>query len=177
MTQRRCGDCTLCCRLLPVLELSKRHNERCQHQFSGGCRIYDGRPPSCRAWSCAWMVRQGYTANLRRPDRAHYVVDPIFDTIKVRDNETGETYGIRVVQVWVEAGHRKAPEQDPGLIAMLDRLGMPALLRLSPTEAYVLVPPCLSEDGKVHVEYSPMLDDDEMAKPVPMASFKPADEP
>ena len=38
---RQCGDCTLCCRLLPVRSLNKGAGERCKHQsHARGCKVY-----------------------------------------------------------------------------------------------------------------------------------------
>src|SRR5262245_54343180 len=64
---RRCGDCTLCCKLLPVRELHKKGGERCQHQKAGkGCGVYNkpAMPPSCGLWSCRWLVQPDETAEL-----------------------------------------------------------------------------------------------------------------
>src|SRR5437879_280323 len=102
---RRCGGCTLCCRLLPmkarphadtmevvramiergigapkdftgmIPDFDKPAGERCSHQRTGkGCAIYTKRPFGCRFWNCAWLANAD-TADLRRPDRSHYVVD------------------------------------------------------------------------------------------------------
>ena len=74
---RTCGTCTLCCRVLPIKDLDKPANVRCQHQTAfKGCAIYRRRPMSCRLWSCRWLV-DPTTSDLRRPDRAHYVIDMV----------------------------------------------------------------------------------------------------
>jgi hypothetical protein len=56
---RSCGDCSLCCKLLPVAtaELSKPAGEWCQHcrPGAGGCSIYERRPPICRNYKCQWL--------------------------------------------------------------------------------------------------------------------------
>jgi hypothetical protein len=45
VTQRRCGDCQLCCKLLPTREVNKPANTRCQHQRAHkGCAIYEVWP-------------------------------------------------------------------------------------------------------------------------------------
>src|SRR5215510_6556638 len=98
-TPRTCGDCTLCCKLLPVKEIGKVGGHRCQHQSSSkGCRIYANRPDSCRLWSCMWWHGAGY--GLRRPDRSHFVIDPLPDLVDAVDNDTGQAMQWQVVQVW-----------------------------------------------------------------------------
>lgn len=74
---RTCGDCQLCCKLLPVRAVGKGANERCRHQrFGKGCAIYHhpSFPVECRVWSCRWLV-DPEAHGLSRPDRTHYVVD------------------------------------------------------------------------------------------------------
>ena len=54
---RQCGDCSLCCKLLRIPELDKPKDEWCPnfaHRI--GCAIYADRPPSCRDFSCCWLV-------------------------------------------------------------------------------------------------------------------------
>ena len=66
---RRCGDCQLCCKLLPVGALGKAAGERCRHQrHHKGCAVYRKRgfPSECGAWSCRWLVEDD-TADLSRP--------------------------------------------------------------------------------------------------------------
>ena len=75
---RRCGECTLCCKLLPVVELKKKANTPCQFQRSGkGCTVHGTRkqPTSCAIWSCRWLMNED-ADELARPDRSHYVIDP-----------------------------------------------------------------------------------------------------
>ena len=58
MTQgpRQCGDCSLCCKLLGIPELEKPKDSWCPNFAAGaGCRIYAGRPPSCRNFVCRWL--------------------------------------------------------------------------------------------------------------------------
>jgi len=54
---RQCGDCSLCCKLLAIPELKKPKDEWCPNFVAGtGCGIYADRPPSCRDFSCRWLV-------------------------------------------------------------------------------------------------------------------------
>ena len=54
---RRCGSCTLCCKVLTVEELSKPNGKWCAHCVTGrGCAIYDDRPNECRAFQCGYIL-------------------------------------------------------------------------------------------------------------------------
>lgn len=143
---RRCGNCTLCCRLLPQQELNKSSGERCKHQRHIGCQIYDHRPTSCRLWSCRWLVEDD-TAALRRPDFSHYVIDIMPDFVTAVPADGGEAIAIPAVQVWVDPKYREA-HRDPELRAFLARRGeedgAAAIIRYSSTDGFVLVPPALT---------------------------------
>ena len=150
---RHCGDCQLCCKLLPIPELHKGAGERCKHQRAGkGCMIYSQRPPQCMLWSCRWLADPEATAKLRRPDRSHYVLDIVPDFITVREGEDEEWRYIEVVQVWIDPDSPDA-HRDPALreyLAKLGERGCAALIRYSATEAFTLFPPALSNDGQWH---------------------------
>lgn len=143
---RQCGECTLCCKLVAVRELSKRGGQRCDHQrLSKGCAIYARRPPSCIAWNCRWLVEDD-TAGMSRPDRAHYVIDIMRDFVTAVPNDGGERIPIQVVQVWVDPKFPDA-HQDPALRAFLARRGeegIAAIIRFNETEGFVLAPPAMN---------------------------------
>ena len=147
---RRCGDCTLCCKLLPVRELGKGANERCRFQSHKGCRVYHqprkGFPVSCDLWNCRWLV-DPETTKLRRPDRSHYVVDIMPDLVRVDNNNTGESQEISVVVVWVD---RAFPDawRDPELLAIAEKNGTPLLIRYSATEGFGAFPPSVTGESE-----------------------------
>ena len=121
---RQCGDCQLCCKLLPVPPLEKKAGQRCRHQkFGKGCAVYHkaGMPMECSIWNCRWLVNDD-TADLPRPDRSHYVIDITPDHITLQDNETKATTAIQVVQIWIDPKHPLA-HRDPALRAYLLRRG------------------------------------------------------
>lgn len=159
---RTCGGCVLCCRLLPIAELNKGANVRCKHQRTGkGCAVYrqSGFPWSCRFWSCRWLVNDD-TADLRRPDRSHYVVDmmPDFVTLAENGDGSGEAHNLEVVQVWVDPAHREA-WRDPALLAYLERRaadGVAGIIRFNATDAIVVFAPALSADRQWHEKVSGM---------------------
>lgn len=151
---RTCGDCQLCCKLLPVRELRKGANEKCKFQKVGkGCTVYNSNlmPPSCRLWNCRWLIDPEDTAELSRPDRSHYVIDALPDYALAQSDDGGEPFKIPVVQVWVDPRFRDA-HRDPALrryLAMLgETLGMAALIRYDASEAFILFPPALTADNQ-----------------------------
>lgn len=150
--KRHCGECSLCCKLLPVPPLSKAAGESCRYQkFRKGCSVYRtaNMPLECGLWTCRWLVNDD-AADLSRPDRSHYVIDVMPDFISLRDNATGELTNILVVQIWVDPHHREA-HRDPALRRWLHRRaeqGIAALIRINSREAIALfAPPFNADDG------------------------------
>lgn len=147
MSVRKCNECTLCCRLLPVLEVQKPANTTCRHQCSKGCRVYrtDKWPLSCGLWSCRWLTDESLP--LQRPDRTHYVIDPIPDFIEINGAPVG------VVQIWVDPRFPKA-HQDPQLREWLVsrfrdfKNQQLALIRFDSYKAIVLFPPESNSSGE-----------------------------
>ena len=123
MTARRCGDCQLCCKLLPVRdgELDKGAGERCRFQHAGkGCAIHAQlarRVPSCALWSCSWLI-DPEAAKLPRPDRCHFVVDIVPDFVHATP-PGGERIDIPVMQVWIDPAFPQAARL--ARVARLDR--------------------------------------------------------
>jgi hypothetical protein len=147
MSNRRCGTCTLCCKLLPVQELHKDAGVRCQHQRHTGCAIYRTKPSACSLWSCVWLM--GKAPDLARPDRSHYVIDPMPDYITIRNDESGESEKVVIVQIWIDPRFPDA-HRDDVLRGYLSRLAMPALIRYNSTAAMVLFPPECTADDEWH---------------------------
>lgn len=166
-TGRQCGDCQLCCKLLPIpeQELAKPANQRCKHQHVGkGCGIYKTRPLSCRSWFCRWMA-DPRAHDLPRPDRCHYVVDTLLDNIVATNNETANVTRVPAIQVWVDPAYPHA-HRDPRLRRYLEMMaqmfGYTTLIRYSESEAFVLAAPRFSGTGKWEEIASAI-----MAKPMP----------
>ena len=139
--RRRCGDCSLCCKLLPVRSVNKKANERCTHQRHTGCKVYANLSRvsgECSMWNCRWLVNDDMD-NLSRPDRSHYVVDVMPDFVEATTLE-GEQFKIAVVQIWCDPKYPDAHE-DPHLRAWLLRNKYAALIRYSDMEGFVLFPP------------------------------------
>lgn len=52
---RVCGDCQLCCLLMPVEEMGKKASVRCKYQRAGkGCSIYPRRDHRSWAWRASY---------------------------------------------------------------------------------------------------------------------------
>ncbi len=153
---RRCGECTLCCRLLPVRELGKGAGERCRHQRGLGCKVYHQLKtvsPSCAMWTCRWLVEDD-TADLSRPDRSHYVIDVMPDYVRWVENETGRSATVPTIQIWIDPAHPDA-HRDPALRAYVERRaaeGMVALVRYGSgtDDDFTLIAPQLAEDRQWH---------------------------
>ena len=55
--ERQCGDCSMCCKVMRVEEISKPEHQWWQHARPGiGCAIYETRPAKCRVFRCGWLV-------------------------------------------------------------------------------------------------------------------------
>lgn len=71
---RSCGTCTLCCKVVGVLEIAKPAGEWCPHCVSGKrCAIYATRFASCRTFYCQWMIEKGLGPEWK-PSRAKFVL-------------------------------------------------------------------------------------------------------
>ena len=54
---RRCGTCTLCCKVMTVEALGKPNGQWCPHCIKGrGCAIYPDRPNECRTFNCGYLL-------------------------------------------------------------------------------------------------------------------------
>ncbi|MGY3278082.1 hypothetical protein [Bradyrhizobium sp. S3.7.6] len=153
--KRECGDCTLCCTVMPVKGIGKPANKRCSFQLDKGCSIYHDfprkMPTECRVWNCRWLVNDGMS-DQPRPDQSHLVVDVLPDFITAEDNETGAQQHIQVVQVWCDPAFPDA-HRDPSFRRYLDRLGrregIAALIRFNSSDAITIFPPSMT-GGKWH---------------------------
>jgi hypothetical protein len=139
-----------------VPPLGKGAGQKCQHQrYRTGCVVYHkaGMPPECAIWNCRWLVEDD-TAELPRPDRAHYVIDimPDFITWAVDD----ERHNVEVVQIWIDPKWPNA-HHDLALRRYLLRRGEEgkvALIRLNSKEAFTLIPPNMASDQQWHEVYA-----------------------
>ena len=112
--------------------------------------MHDKRPASCRVFFCRWIADPD-TANLPRPDRAGYVIDPVLDFLTRTDLDTGEDTLIPAIQVWFmeevteEAVMRDHPLR--GYMALQARKGVATLIRIGSNKGFVVLPPGVEGDG------------------------------
>jgi hypothetical protein len=151
-SNRTCGTCQLCCKLLPIEGVSPA-GKKCEHQRVGkGCNIYADRPFPCRVWSCRWLVNDA-ADNLPRPDRAHYVIDIMPDFIH-QVSEDGTRIDIQVMQIWVDPAFRDAwqePQCKSYIEHIAERNRMATIVRWNSRDAITVFAPCLSADNEWHV--------------------------
>lgn len=74
MTEKSCGACGMCCKLLAIRELEKSAGVWCGNFRRGtGCGIYADRPPACRGFMCLWLDSEKLD-DAWRPDRAKFLM-------------------------------------------------------------------------------------------------------
>lgn len=76
-----CGNCTLCCELLPIVELNKPESTLCGYCTSNkGCNIYNTRPQSCIDFKCLYNLSDEMDIELR-PDNTDVIFEKITEDI------------------------------------------------------------------------------------------------
>jgi hypothetical protein len=71
---RRCGTCTLCCKLLTIPEFGNPSGQWCPHCIQGrGCTLYPDWPDECRAFQCGYLMWPELGEHWR-PSRSKLVV-------------------------------------------------------------------------------------------------------
>jgi hypothetical protein len=162
--ERQCGDCQLCCKLLPVHDLytveadalHKKAGERCPYQkHKVGCTIYNTKkmPACCSVWNCRWLVGE-VPRDIGRPDRVHYVVDVMPDFITLKNGD--QVSNVQVVQIWCDPSYPNA-HRDPALRCWLEELShqqIVGMVRFDERDCLCIFPPAMSDDGQWH-EVSP----------------------
>lgn len=79
-----CGDCTLCCKVMEIEQLTKPAGAWCPHcKPKHGCLIYADRPAECRAFNCLWRVNDRLD-EAWKPSKAKFVLTTSDDGIEVR---------------------------------------------------------------------------------------------
>jgi hypothetical protein len=148
--ERRCGECTLCCTLLPVRALDKGASERCKHQRGLGCKVYHDKkamPLECQLWNCRWLI-DPTTTKMLRPDISHYVIDIMPDFITARADD-GREIKQPVIQVWCDPRYPDA-HKDPAFREWM-RQHEPqcaVIVRYNAKDAIILIPPHMSTTGE-----------------------------
>ena len=68
-----CGECTLCCELLPVEWLNKPVNTVCQH-CDNGCMIHETKDQECKEFNCMYAQENNVPEKLR-PDNSKMIFE------------------------------------------------------------------------------------------------------
>lgn len=78
---RECGECTMCCKLLPVVELDKPAGVMCDHCVGrSSCGIYSERPQDCKTFECMYYQMENVSTDLR-PDKCGVIFEKLNDTL------------------------------------------------------------------------------------------------
>lgn len=142
--KRVCGDCQLCCRLLPTEEIGKVANVRCQYQRHGvGCAIHSRKPMSCSLWNCRWLVNDDMD-DQQRPDRTGIVHDIMPDVIRITPHDGTPPTTVPVIVVWIDPDRRDLWRQSAGFLRYVGRQSCPVMVRFSSREGTVLLPPAVT---------------------------------
>jgi hypothetical protein len=83
--------------------------------------------------------------NLKRPDFAGYIVDPMLDTILAND------VPLDCLQIWIDPKRpdaHTAPELRAYVARIAEVYRFPALIRHGSRDGFLLVAPCLDEGGQ-----------------------------
>ena len=81
MKKKECGDCTLCCMVLPIHQVQSPPSVMCQHcTIESKCNIYDTRPEACKNFNCEWILDETMSDDLR-PDKTGVIFEKITNTI------------------------------------------------------------------------------------------------
>ena len=102
LTGRQCGQCSLCCKVLRVIELEKPENVWCDHCLPGhgGCSIHPTRPQICRGYYCGWMLSKTVTDEWY-PLKSHMVLS------------IGAHHGLQTVTVTCDLNYPLAWREPP----------------------------------------------------------------
>jgi hypothetical protein len=74
VSERRCGSCTLCCKVMYVPQIDKKRDSWCRHCTTGkGCGIYEERPSACREFHCYWLMNDKLGPEWK-PSEAKFVI-------------------------------------------------------------------------------------------------------
>ena len=138
MTEKSCGSCTMCCKLLGIKELQKPVMQWCGYCNKGkGCGIYADRPPSCAEYECAYLMAfdQGVTPPLAmRPDKSKVVISPGMGT---------HNDGHEMVAVHVDPGYPNAWRDEPviGLLQSMALSGARVIIASAPGNRKTMLVP------------------------------------
>ena len=74
-----CGECTMCCELLPIKALNKPANVMCNFCINK-CTIHGNHPDECKIFECAYFQMSKVHIDLR-PDNCKVIFEKISDIV------------------------------------------------------------------------------------------------
>jgi hypothetical protein len=84
LSEKNCGECTLCCKVMAVETLEKPAGAWCRHCRPGhGCLIHPERPAECRDFGCLWLTDARLGPEWK-PGKSKLVLTTSEDGIEVR---------------------------------------------------------------------------------------------
>lgn len=108
---RVCGECRVCCRIIPVDELAKPAGVGCIHTCDLGCAKHENKPRECAKFSCLWMSvpswLHGLLTDACRPDRVGIMLVGTRHGVTVYETRQGaakEGFGKKMVHRLATAG-------------------------------------------------------------------------
>jgi hypothetical protein len=82
-----CGNCTVCCRDLLIIDTDSPEGEICKHcDWGNGCKIYSKRPEACKIFECCWKQMEYAHIDLR-PDNCGVCFEKWSDKVIVGSTE------------------------------------------------------------------------------------------
>jgi hypothetical protein len=83
-SERTCGDCTLCCKVMAIEELEKPAGSWCQYcKIGSGCKRYAERPAECRTFNCVWLIDERLGPHWK-PNKSKIVLTNSEDGLEIR---------------------------------------------------------------------------------------------
>jgi uncharacterized protein len=117
-SEKSCGSCTECCRLMHVPELDKPAWVDCPNCALGvGCKIYSERPQSCRDFACLWLQVPEMGPDLK-PNQCHVMLYRSDEWTMVANVDPGWPQAWRAPNV-ISALHRLASSLGDGWIVLV----------------------------------------------------------
>jgi len=81
INENKCGECTVCCTVLPISWLNKPANTPCKHCLvGGGCNVHLTKDSECKDFNCAY-IQSGNTHVELRPDNCGIMFERLSDNI------------------------------------------------------------------------------------------------
>jgi hypothetical protein len=108
VTGRTCGECTACCTVMAITELSKDNYTPCPNCAGKSCMIYDARPTTCRGWSCEWWLGRLGLNEDQRPDKLGVIFTHDADSVLAFEITPGSAMSPPALQV-MDQVKRKYP--------------------------------------------------------------------